>query len=168
MICRALANVHWPTVAATAGEKAGSPVSPRQKVATADPLALGVAVGHAPQMGVLFSCLHPASSWLYQALCLLLLVLLETRHWTKAGIRLSGGHREKTEIDCFLVQIPTQTFFKNWFLVEYVYLLTQSCPTLCDPLDYSSPGYPLHGIFQARILEWVAIFSSRVSSWPRD
>ena len=62
MICRALANVHWPTVAATAGEKAGSPVSPRQKVATADPLALDVAVGHAPQMGVLFSCLYPASS----------------------------------------------------------------------------------------------------------
>jgi len=44
MICRALANVHWPTVVATAREKAGSPVSPRQKVATADPLALDVAV----------------------------------------------------------------------------------------------------------------------------
>ena len=33
----------------------------------------------------------------------------------------------------------------------------QSCPTLCDPMDYSLPGSPVHGILQARILEWVAI-----------
>ena len=32
----------------------------------------------------------------------------------------------------------------------------QSCPTLCDPMDYSPPGSSVHGIFQARILEWVA------------
>ena len=37
----------------------------------------------------------------------------------------------------------------------------QSCPTLCDPVDGSPPGYPVLGILQARILEWVAIsFSS--------
>ena len=37
----------------------------------------------------------------------------------------------------------------------------QSCPTLCDPIDGSPPGSPVHGIFQARTLEWVAIaFSS--------
>lgn len=62
MICRALANVHCPTVAAAVGEKAGSPVLSHQKVATADPLALDVAVAHTSQMGILFSCLHPASS----------------------------------------------------------------------------------------------------------
>ena len=33
----------------------------------------------------------------------------------------------------------------------------QSCPTLCDPIDGSSPGFPVPGILQARILEWVAI-----------
>ena len=33
----------------------------------------------------------------------------------------------------------------------------QSCPTLCDPIDGSSPGSPVPGILQARILEWVAI-----------
>ena len=33
----------------------------------------------------------------------------------------------------------------------------QSCPTLCDPMDCSPPGSPVHGIFQARVLEWVAI-----------
>ena len=36
----------------------------------------------------------------------------------------------------------------------------QSCPTLCDPVDHSPPGSSLHGILQARILEWVAMPSS--------
>ena len=42
------------------------------------------------------------------------------------------------------------------------------CPILWDCTDYSSPGSSVHGIFQARILEWVSISSSRGSSWPRD
>ena len=46
--------------------------------------------------------------------------------------------------------------------------VTQSCLTLCDPKDYSPPGSSVHGIFQARIPEWVAISFSRASSWPRD
>ena len=40
----------------------------------------------------------------------------------------------------------------------------QSCPTLCDPMDCSLPGSSIHGIFQARTLEWVAISFSRRSS----
>ena len=47
-------------------------------------------------------------------------------------------------------------------------LVTQSCPTLCDPMDCSLPGFSVHGILQARILEWIAIPSSRGSSQPRD
>ena len=47
-------------------------------------------------------------------------------------------------------------------------LVTQSCPTLCDPTDCSPPGFSIHGILQARILEWIAIPFSRESSWPRD
>ena len=35
--------------------------------------------------------------------------------------------------------------------------VAQSCPTLSDPLDYGSPGSSIHGIFQARVLEWGAI-----------
>ena len=46
--------------------------------------------------------------------------------------------------------------------------LLQSCPTLCDPMDCSLPGSSVHGILQARILEWVAMPSSRASSRPRD
>ena len=47
-------------------------------------------------------------------------------------------------------------------------LVVQLCPTLCNPMDCSPPGSSVYGILQARILEWVAIFSSRGSSWPRD
>ena len=46
--------------------------------------------------------------------------------------------------------------------------VTQSCLTLCDPMDCSPPGSSVHGILQARILEWVALFFSRVSSLPGD
>ena len=44
----------------------------------------------------------------------------------------------------------------------------QSCPTLWDAMDCSPPGSSVHGILQARILEWVAMPSSRGSSWPRN
>ena len=43
--------------------------------------------------------------------------------------------------------------------------LLQSCPTLCDPIDGSPPGYPIPGILQARTLEWVAISSSNAWKW---
>ena len=46
--------------------------------------------------------------------------------------------------------------------------VVQSCPTLCGPMNCSLPGSSIHGIFQARILEWVAIAFSRGSSQPRD
>ena len=67
------------------------------------------------------------------------------------------------------------------FLKNYLYLLTpamccyvtaaaaaklfQSCPTLCDPRDGSSPGSPVPGILQARTLEWVAISFSNAWKW---
>ena len=44
----------------------------------------------------------------------------------------------------------------------------QSCPTLCDPMDCSPPISAVHEIFQLRIMEWVDIFYSSGSSWPRD
>ena len=46
--------------------------------------------------------------------------------------------------------------------------VAQSCPTLCDPMDYSLPGSSVHGIFQAIVLEWIAISFSRGSSRPRN
>ena len=44
----------------------------------------------------------------------------------------------------------------------------QSCPTLCNTMDCHPPGSSVYGILQARIPEWVAMPSSRVSSLPRD
>ena len=49
-------------------------------------------------------------------------------------------------------------------LSKWVSEVAQSRPTLCDPMDYSLPGSSIHGIFQARILEWVA-FPSPLESW---
>ena len=52
--------------------------------------------------------------------------------------------------------------FVNWMKYEVKWSeVTQSCPTLWDPMDYSPPGSSVHGILQARILEWVAISLSK-------
>ena len=45
--------------------------------------------------------------------------------------------------------------------------VAQSCLTLCNPMDCSLPGSSVHGIFQAVVLEWIAISFSRGSSQPR-
>ena len=53
----------------------------------------------------------------------------------------------------------------------YVYIyseVAQSCPTLCDPMDCSLPGSSVNGIFQAIVLEWIAISFSRGSAQPTD
>ena len=47
-------------------------------------------------------------------------------------------------------------------------LVTHSCPTLCNPMGCSPPGSSVHGILQVRMLEWVAISSSRGSSQSRN
>ena len=52
--------------------------------------------------------------------------------------------------------------------VKVKVLAAQSCLTLFNPMNYSLPGSSVHGILQARILEWVAILFSMGSSWPRD
>ena len=63
---------------------------------------------------------------------------------------------------------PTSSVASIIQLKKKLCMHAQSCPTLCNPNDCSPPGSSVHGIFQARILEWVAIFYSRGSSWPRD
>ena len=58
--------------------------------------------------------------------------------------------------------LPTEPLEKP----DYIYAAAKSlqlCPTLCDPMDYSLPSSSVHGLLQARILEWVAIPFSRVS-----
>ena len=87
---------------------------------------------------------------------------------------LEKDHIEKLSVAWF-GQKSSLSFFKYRKALNkrdvcmYVWLPhAKSCPTLCDPLDYSWLGSSVHGIFQARILEWVAVSSSRGSFWPRD
>ena len=67
-----------------------------------------------------------------------------------------------------------KTFFGSFSLRCEVWwwwwwgLVTKSCMTLCDPMDYSLPGSSVHEILQARILKWVAISFSRWSAQPRN
>ena len=58
----------------------------------------------------------------------------------------------------------------GWMVGKMVFCVSvaQLYPTLCDPMDCNPPGSSVHGILQARILEWVVISSSRGSSQPRD
>ena len=50
-------------------------------------------------------------------------------------------------------------FCFNLLMIKWKVLVAQSCPTLCDPMDHSLPGSSVHGIFQARILDWLPILS---------
>ena len=87
----------------------------------------------------------------------------------------------------YLTQIYQKYYNRKWIFNEIFYILSlilswnsvcnlylrmwmsaQSCQTLSDPMNYSPPGSSVHGIFQARTLQQVAISHSRGSSWPRD
>ena len=70
--------------------------------------------------------------------------------WSKTG--LSDSTTGSLSLSCVKVQV----------------LVIRSCLTLCDPMDCSPPGSSVHGICQARILEWVPIPFSKGSSQPRD
>ena len=82
-------------------------------------------------------------------------------------------------------QVPSQmpkyspTFFHGWgeearglnrvWVLEVKWSeVAQLCPTLCDPMGCSLSGPSVHGIFQARVLEWIAISFSRGPSWSRN
>ena len=62
---------------------------------------------------------------------------------------------------------PKRSYRKICSTLLHACSVAKSCPTLCDPMDCSLPGLSVHGLFQARIVVWVAI-SLRGSSWPRD
>ena len=76
--------------------------------------------------------------------------LCATHRWQTTRLRHSWDSPGKnTGVDChFLLQCMK---------VKSEREVAQSCPTLCDPMDCSPPGFFVHGIFQARILEWGAI-----------
>ena len=83
----------------------------------------------------------PCTAWLFASLSYVS-PFITTRQWSMKGIHSRGG----------------------------IYICTHALSrlSLCDPMDYSPPGFCVHRILQARILEWTAISSSRESSWHRD
>ena len=80
-------------------------------------------------------------------------IFLFTHIWTRRTFDLSL---------CFRRSYILLTHKWVWVIVA------QSCLTLCNPMDCSLPGSSVHGILQARLLEWVAISFSRVASWPKN
>ena len=100
-------------------------------------------------------------------------VILQVRILEWVVIPFSRGSsraRNQTRVSCI-----TGGFFTSWAtgkpLIPHknkTSEVAQSCPTLCDPMDCSLQRSTVHGIFQARVLEWAAISFSRGSSQPRD
>ena len=87
--------------------------------------------------------------------------LIFTKMWQ--GLSITYGHQFLPHLPFFRV---ASCFKRNCEKVKV--LFPQLCPTLCNPKDYSLAGFSVHGISQARRLEWVAIPFSRGFSQPRD
>ena len=108
--------------------------------------------------------------------------------WALSGWRVRGRSKQKEVyvyiqlMHCLVQQklpqhckviLPNKRNFHHLFRWEILWgsmciKLLQSCPTLCNPMDCNPPGSSVHGILQARTLEWVAIPASRGSSPPGD
>ena len=82
-------------------------------------------------------------------------------HWVGDAIQPSHLLLSPSPLIQFILQFKLLTSaiwnFSHYSMSEWVSEVAQSCPTLCDPRDCSPPGSSLHGILQARVLEWVAI-----------
>ena len=88
-----------------------------------------------------------------------ILKIVLTNPWT--------NNRNPVRFAVLLGKIDISILIPKWTVCVCM-KVAQSCPTLCNPMDYSSPDSSVHGILKARILEWVAFPFSRGSSHPRD
>ena len=88
----------------------------------------------------------------------------------QAGIKIAGRNINNFRYadDTNLVAESEEELKSLLMKVKSESEVAQSCLTLSDPMDCSPPGSSVHGIFQARVQEWVAISFSRESSRPRD
>ena len=104
----------------------------------------------------------------------LLLQLTLKMNWNVHQIMdRNHSNRERKIIPNNLTSIPVVGCLYSCFLLIAFILkgrseVAQSCLTLWDPMDCNQQGSSVYGIFQARVLEWVAISFSRGSSWPRN
>ena len=109
-------------------------------------------------------------------------MILPCEHFLDASYNLNKQQVTLSPVSIYTVHLKTPSnpgvSFPILFLLlilreKWVYwasavLSHQSCLTLCDPLDSNPPGSSVHGIFQARILEWLTISFFRASSQPRN
>ena len=102
--------------------------------------------------------------------------ILQAEYWSGLPC-LPPGHILNTGIEPWSLISPalaggffttSATWKAHIISHRYLWMSARLCLTLCDPMDCSPLGSSVHGILQARILQWVAISSSRGSSWPRD
>ena len=82
---------------------------------------------------------------------------------------LTLAHSLTLSVLSFTVCVCVFFFFLTfYFVLKVKVLVTQSCPTLCNPIRCRPLGSSVHGILQARILEWVAMLFAKGSFQPRD
>ena len=92
-----------------------------------------------------------------------------TQGWNPSLLLLLHWQADSLSLCHLGSQVLKILFTRKLKIYDYLWSeVAQSCPTLCDPMDCSLPGFSVHGIFQARVLEWVVIAFSRGSSQPRD
>ena len=99
------------------------------------------------------------------------------RETCTSGLSRNSGVGEQWEEKGHLIDVwfaEAGQIIQKWFLSQGSYRLVRgakvkakSCPILCDPMDCSLWGSSIHGIFQARVLDWVALSFSRGSHQPR-
>ena len=119
---------------------------------------------------IISSCIHVAAKILFKEH----LIFCQIDTWQLLLLGLDCCHKRLLLFSwlCFaplshcvnngLNEVIMSEWVSEWVIVA------QSCSTLCDPMNSSPPSSSVYGILQARILEWVAIFFSRGSSWPRN
>ena len=82
--------------------------------------------------------------------------------WCRALVAHSMCSLPRAEIE------PMSALARRFLIIGGCVLVAQLCPTFCNPTYCSPPGFSVHGVLQARILEWIAIHFSRGTSQPRD
>ena len=98
--------------------------------------------------------------------------MLKTERLIWSDLMLKEKHSNCFSLDTFSIVYSQYCMLPPCLLnlyAEYsILLVAQSCLTLCNPMDCSTPGSSVHGILQARILGWVSISFSRRFPWARD
>ena len=88
--------------------------------------------------------------------------------WNKINLNIIGVQEVKEVSNQVIKWVNHRNIGDTWNYNRSWVLVAQFCPTLCDPMDCSPPVSFIHGILQARILEWATVSFSRASSPPRD